>query len=371
VGWSTVVRNAALFAVTVVIAGRGPENVGPGLLDWLQSLSAIEWGLLVLALGLAGLTAALVLVFYQLLRQNGAMMLRIEALEAKLGGRTEAAVPAGIAVNGEAPDFNLPGLDGIPVSLTALRQLGKSVLLVFTEPGCPACDELLPEVGAWQRRHEDRLLVVAISRGDQESNRAKAMRHGVQHLLLQVNREVADAYHVQGTPSAVLVGTDGRIASPLAAGAAAIRDLVFSATLPPPVTKGDPAPSLALHDLDESPFDPDAARGRSIVLLFWNPACGYCQAMLDDLRSWERTRARRAPELVIISTGSAETNREQRFRSRVLLDQTFGVSQVFGVAGTPSAVMLDEQGRVASDVVVGAPAVLAMLGARQGQHVSA
>jgi hypothetical protein len=37
--------------------------------------------------------------------------------------------------------------------------------------------------------------------------------------------------------------------------------------------------------------------------------------------------------------------------------------RVFGATGTPSAIVLDENGRVASDVGVGATAVLSMLGA--------
>jgi hypothetical protein len=60
----------------------------------------------------------------------------------------------------------------------------------------------------------------------------------------------------------------------------------------------------------------------------------------------------------VVSSGSADTNRDQRFKSIVLLDQSFGVGQVFGATGTPSAVAVDEQGRVASEVAVGAQGVL-------------
>ena len=63
----------------------------------------------------------------------------------------------------------------------------------------------------------------------------------------------------------------------------------------------------------------------------------------------------------LISTGSPEANREQRFRSRVLLDRDFGGGRVFGATGTPSAVMLDAQGTIASDVGV-EPQPSAMLG---------
>jgi hypothetical protein len=44
----------------------------------------------------------------------------------------------------------------------------------------------------------------------------------------------------------------------------------------------------------------------------------------------------------------------------VLVDQNFSVGETFGVDGTPAAVMLDEEGRVASNVAVGGPDVLAL-----------
>jgi peroxiredoxin/uncharacterized membrane protein YphA (DoxX/SURF4 family) len=370
VGWTTVARNMLLAGLAGVVVWRGPRNTGPGVVAWLASLSGSELMLLGLTLGFAGLAAFELLMVYQLLAQNGRIMLRVEALESKLGGREEPPPQTGLAVNSEAPAFSLSGLDGIPVTLDALRGLGKPVLLFFSEPGCQACEELLPDVGRWQRVHGDRLLVVPIGRGDLKLNRAKSIRHGLDNVLVQVDREVAEAYQVQATPSAVLV-KDGFIASPVAAGAKAIRALVFSATLPQPVKIGDPAPSVELHDLDGKTLDVAAFRGRRTVLLFWNPSCGFCSAMLEDVRGWERTRPRFAPELVVVSTGSPESNRKQRFRSLVLLDQGSGTLQVFGASGTPSAVLLDEKGTVASDVSVGAPAVLALLGVPAGDVVPA
>ena len=62
-------------------------------------------------------------------------------------------------------------------------------------------------------------------------------------------------------------------------------------------------------------------------------------------------------------SGTPESNREQGFRSPVLLDQGFGAGSVLGAGGTPSAVIVDEYGIMASEVGVGAPAVLALAGA--------
>jgi thioredoxin-related protein/uncharacterized membrane protein YphA (DoxX/SURF4 family) len=364
VGWTTVARNVVLAGLAAFVVVQGPPNAGPGLVGWLASLSGTESMLLGVTMAVSVLIAGALTAVVQLLAQNGRLMLRIEAIEAKLGGRTElqTAPETGLAVNTDAPVFSATGLDGAPVTLQMLGELGKPLLLFFSEPGCSACESLLPDVGKWQRQHGERLLVVPISRGDMQVNKAKGLLHGLEHMLLQTDREVAEAYRVQATPSAVLV-RNGQVASPLAAGADAIRALVFSATLPAPVKQHEQAPSLELSDLDGKTLNIATLKGRRTVLLFWNPACGFCSAMLSDLKSWERTRSRHAPELLVVSTGTPEANREQRFRSRVLLDQSFGAGQVFGVSGTPSAVVLDERGLVASDVSVGAPAVLAMLGA--------
>jgi len=50
------------------------------------------------------------------------------------------------------------------------------------------------------------------------------------------------------------------------------------------------------------------------------------------------------------------------FRPPVLLDPNFGAGNVLGAGGTPSAVIIDEQGIVASDIRVGASEVLALAG---------
>ena len=71
---------------------------------------------------------------------------------------------------------------------------------------------------------------------------------------------------------------------------------------------------------------------------------------------------------MVISTGEVETNRELGLRSPLGLDEGFAAGRAFGAAGTPSAVLIDEDGRVASPIAVGAAEVLALLHARQGRR---
>ncbi|SPF33205.1 DoxX family protein [Candidatus Sulfopaludibacter sp. SbA4] len=362
IGWRTLARNAVLSGMAALVVWQGPENSGGSAVAWVGGLSGHEG----LVAAIAVLAVFELWMFAAMLRQNGRLMLRLEAVEAKLGISAEAPAP-GLPVNSPAPGFSLVGLDGGTVTLDMLRDGGKPLLLVFTEPGCSACDALLPELAHWQEDHAERLTIVPITRGGAEANRARMAEHEVQNVLLQTGGEPANAYRAASTPSAVLV-TEGRVASPLAAGIDGIRALVASAVLPPPVKTGDLAPALRLVDLDGNATDLAPRRGRRMLLLFWNPSCGFCQQMLEDVKKWERNRPEGAPELLVISAGSSEANREQGFRSPVLLDQNFAAGQVFGAGGTPSAVMLDGDGRVASEVGVGAAAVMALAGAAPGKN---
>jgi hypothetical protein len=85
--------------------------------------------------------------------------------------------------------------------------------------------------------------------------------------------------------------------------------------------------------------------------------------MLPDLKEWEAEAPKGAPRLVVVSAGSEEANREMGLVSPVLLDQQFATGRAFGASGTPSAVLVDSEGKVASEVAVGAPAVLELAGA--------
>ncbi len=174
----------------------------------------------------------------QLLRQNGRLLMRLEALEGRLASDGAAPSPngvvpdrsvAGLPLGAPAPAFSLTGLHGETLTLEALRAGGKPVVLLFTDPDCGPCTALLPEIGNWQREHAEKLTISLISRGDPEQNSAKSSEHGVTNVLLQEDWEVAQAYQANGTPSAVLVQPDGKIGSPLVAGPEAIEALVAHA----------------------------------------------------------------------------------------------------------------------------------------------
>jgi peroxiredoxin/uncharacterized membrane protein YphA (DoxX/SURF4 family) len=374
-GWSTLLRNLVLAGIAGVVVGFGRGTPSPSLTESLSALTATQSFEL-----LAGALVLVVLIgegwlLLQMMTQQGRLLLRIEALEKRLGVPQPAAQAAGLAVGTLAPTFELPNLKGKTTTLQTLRSLGKPLVLLFTDPGCGPCTALLPDIGQWQRDHAAKLQVALISRGTVEANREKVTEPGVTNVLLQKDREVAEAYKAFGTPSAVLVRQDGTIGTPLAQGADAIRALITTTLNPPAAAPrapagpkiGEPAPDFSLPDLAGKTVKLSDFRGSRTLVLFWRPSCGFCERMLPDLKAWETNARNGAPRLLVVSTDSVADNKAMGLRSPIVLDNKgMSVGRQFGANGTPMAVLVDAEGKIASELATGAPAVLALAGQEQG-----
>jgi peroxiredoxin/uncharacterized membrane protein YphA (DoxX/SURF4 family) len=397
-GWPTLTRNLLLAALAGLVVGFGRGHVGLSTLDWIGAWTVSQRLELLGFLILFALLIGTGWLLFHILRQQGRLLLRIEALEAQVAAHGMATVPArstpsvpGLPVGRPAPPFDLSTFTGEQMTLNALRALGKPVVLLFSDPGCDPCTVLLPEIGRWQREYAAKVVVALISRGTAEATRPKVTEYGLTHVLLQQDREVAQAYQTSGTPSAVLIRRDGTIGSPAAAGADAIRGLIAgviglpmaaaasqrngngaTATPRPPAEPriGDAAPEFSLPDLSGNIIQLSDFRGHQVLVLFWRPSCGFCQLMLPDLLAWEAQPPEGAPRLLVVSTGSVQDNQALGLRSPVVLDQAgMSIASRFGAVGTPMAVLVDAEGRIASEIEAGAPAVLAL--ASGGQEKSA
>jgi thiol-disulfide isomerase/thioredoxin len=243
------------------------------------------------------------------------------------------------------------------MTLAALRSHERPVLVLFTDPQCGPCNAMLPEFGEWQREHERTLTIAIVTRRDADANRPKAREHGLVNVLLQADNETADAFSVPATPAAVLVSAEGMVASAAALGADAIRALVRSSADRPPVV-GEAAPPFELPDLAGRQRHLDEFRGSELTLLFWNPGCMFCNQMMGELGRWETEGS--GAELLVLAAGDAQANAALGLRSTVLLDPGNAVAARFGSRGTPMAVRLDGEGRIASELAVGAEQVLAL-----------
>jgi peroxiredoxin len=375
VSWRTLARNVLFIALAGFVVWQGADNPGPSAVAWLGDLTPWQ------AFGVfAGTVAAVVIAaqswfLLQLFRQHGRLLLRLDALERMLGGNLpaldEEVVGQGLPIGMPAPAFELPDLDGARVALDDLRRAELLVLLVFVDPGCDPCTALVPSLARWQEQHREALTLVLVSRGTPEENRAKVAGHDGLQVLLQTDREVAEAYQAHGTPAAVVVRPDGTIGSPVAMGAEAITRL-FERTAATAKSGGEepaqaaaqlgsPAPAFSLPDLTGREVTLKAFRGQPVLMLFWHPGCGYCARMLPDLKRWEAAAPEGAPKLLLVSGGTVEANRAMELQALVVLDQGFTVGQAFGAGGTPSAVLVDAEGRIASAVAVGAAQVFKLL----------
>jgi thiol-disulfide isomerase/thioredoxin/uncharacterized membrane protein YphA (DoxX/SURF4 family) len=380
-GPRTLARNLSLagLAAIAAFAGSGP---GAGLED-VGSLSGTGIAAIGAALVLAALLTAGALAILAVLRQNGRLMLRVEALEGALRARgivvpeVQAPSEPGLAVGSPAPEFSLADLDGGTVTLGSLRAAGKPVLLFFTDPSCAPCRALMPKIGQWRRAHAGALSIAAITRGDAERMRPEAAEHDVQPMLAEGNeRAVSEAYEARPTPSAVLVDAQGMVASPVATGEVAIVALVERTTAPalqvqqmrPAAKTGEPLPvTNGVTDLEGNAADlASALDGEERVLLFWDPGCGFCRRMVPDLQALERDEPAVAESLVLVSRGDPDANRSYGLAAPILLEQSFELGPKVGIQGTPSAVRVDSEGKVASEVAVGADAVLALARSANG-----
>lgn len=369
----TLARNGALAGIAVIVLGSALTGERTSALAWVRALDGSEVGALAFAIVLMAFSAIGTLAFVSLMRSHGRTLLRLETIERRL---TEAGIEIeqedappelGLEPGTPAPAFTAADVRGTSVSLDDLLAPGLPLLLLFTTPNCGPCQALLPDIAAWQAEHVDRLTIAIADDGDREVSLAKAQEHGLERVLVDRELAIHAAYEVGGTPSAVLIAPDGTIASHLAPGVdwiEQLRDRALAGSgeadeegLPP----GAPAPDLELLTLDGEPVSVASPDGETLVL-FWNPDCGFCGSMREDVLAWERHAPVDAPRLLVVSSGDEASTRAEGFASAVVLDADFAVGTAFGAGGTPMAVLLDRDGRIASSLAAGAEAVFALAG---------
>lgn len=207
-GWPTLVRNLIFGLAAAFVFWQAEADTGPGIIITLALLSSFQWLLLLVAL--AVVSASLIILRR---RQK-----KIPA--------AAPIVPQGLPLDSVAPPFELTAYAGGTTSLSQLLAAGRPALLVFTNPTCGPCVTLFAEVKEWQQAHRGQLTIALISFGTIKENFVNVARNGLGQVLLQQKREVAEQYGASVTPTAVVVSTNGRIASPLAAGADEIRKLL-------------------------------------------------------------------------------------------------------------------------------------------------
>jgi peroxiredoxin/uncharacterized membrane protein YphA (DoxX/SURF4 family) len=380
----SLIRNVvfAVLAVVLVASGQGRQGIDliGGRVDGMQ---------LILGIVIVALVAAVLLYLKKISEQQSLILRRIDLLETisreglpverSNAGNPDDALPIGTPF----PDFELPDIDGRIISFEHLLAEAKPMLFFFVGPNCVPCKALLPEIEGWQDEFGDRLNFVFISSGKAEDNTEKFGGSKVKRVILQKQREVAEFVNARWTPTALFVGADGLIASRPAVGDNAIRDLVEklkaenldaefvyiangNGAAPDRLPKiGEKIPEFLLNDLEGGEVSARTLKGKKTLVTFWSTTCPHCSNMMDELKAWEKQRAPNDPELLVFSDGDPDAHRSLALDSTLVLDKDYKTAEKFGMFGTPSAVLVNEDGTIVSETAVGAPNIWALIGKRK------
>lgn len=372
--WKTLVRNGALLGVAGIAVAASVAEPPTSAVAWIADLDGSELLAFAVAAAAAVVVAAVSVAFVSLMRSYGRVLVRLERIEGALAnagielGDDEPMPQIGLEPGTPAPTFWAESLAGETISIDTLGASGRPSVLLFTSTSCGPCKTLLPTAAEWQRDYEDVLNVVFVSEGSRHDVQAESTEHGLEQVLVDEGGRLYDAYRANGTPSAVLIAPDGTVGSWVAGGSERIEQLVGQAVAGVAEEAGLPtgadAPDLELPSLTGETVSLASLRDRDTLLLFWNPDCGFCRSMHEDLLAWEESTNGVHPRLVVVSSGDEESTRAEGFSSLVLLDEEFAAGNAFSANGTPMGVLVDADGRIASSVAAGAEAVLALANGR-------
>ena len=334
---------------------------------------------------------------YQLVRQNGRILLRLEAIEKQLGRRSgakehqAARPPEGLPSGAAAPDFELPDLAGVRRKLSEFR--GQDVLLIFFNPQCGFCTKMAADLATLPADGgEGRTVPIVVTTGDADQNRKLVERHGIHCVVLvQEQMEVASKFRAQGTPMGYRIDAEGRIASELTVGAESLLKLADPKAAHEPAASANgkssihkckqPDLSLARSKLNRTGLKAGAVapdfslprvgggelsladlRGRRVLLVFSDPHCGPCDELAPQLQELHEQR----PDLqvLVISRRDAEATHAKAaalgLKYPIVMQQQWEISKRYEMFATPIGYLIDERGIVVKDVAVGVAPILAL-----------
>jgi len=329
---------------------------------------------------------------YQLVLQNGRILLRLESIEQRLSSQrapTKSSKAAGLPIGSAAPDFDLPDLAGKRHKLSDFRD--RNVLLLFFNPQCGFCTKMAADLAALPADGgPDRIVTVVVTTGDADQNRKLVEKHRIRSIvLLQDEMKVAALYQAQGTPMGYRIDAAGSIASELAVGAEPVLRLAGKLLSPEPVAGKNgsakkhhhPDPSLARSKINReglkaSTVAPDFRlpridggettlgdfRGQRLLLVFSDPNCGPCDELAPHLEEIHRERS--DLRVLMISRRDADATRAKAsnlgLSFPIVMQKQWEVSLQYGMFATPIAYLIDERGVLLSDVAVGVEPILAL-----------
>ncbi len=384
VGISSLVRNIvlALLAGILIISQPGFQGAELGMTDGevVQSVALLT---------LVMLAFISVVHIRKIITNQDILAQRLDLMELISGDsppqeRKNAGDPAdGLPIGAPFPDFALPDLAGKVTTFDHIFSRGKPILFFFVGPTCGPCKALLPEIEAWSEEFGDKISIILISTGPVEVNRERYGGKIESTILLQKDRELAKIVYAKWTPTAIFVDKNGNVASHPAAGDTAVRDLIEKIRKDDPTRDnvffrigssrirepkiGTSAPGFELDDISGRKVTGAAFDGSKTLTVFLSLTCPHCQDMVEEIKAWEPQLANGDPKVLIFSDGDVAAHQEWGLRSPVVIDPKYGTASKLGMQGTPSAVLVNEEGVIVSETAIGAPNIWALIGRRRDQ----
>ncbi len=379
VSWKSLIRNIIFAGFAFALVAQGNYNQGLGFTELTIDM-AIQ---LIFGIVFVALLALAVFYLKKISEQQDQVMRRLEVIEvlAHEGGREVArdnvnAPQDGLPIGAKLPQFELKDLAGRVVTTKDIESRGRPMLFFFVSPTCTPCASLLPEIEEWQKEFSDSLDVVLISTGDSAQNAEKFGGKSFKEILLQEEREVGKKFRAEWTPVGIFINYDSVIGSAPAVGDAAIRELIAKLRKED-VSKvyavgdvsgvgelsiGSEMPEFEVSDLKDNKVSNADLKGRNTLVMYWSMGCGHCRAMMPELIAWENAKSDSDPKLIVFSQGSVSDHEPLTINSPVLIEEGSKTAETLGMPGTPAAILVNEDGKIVSQVAVGAANIWALVG---------
>ena len=134
----------------------------------------------------------------------------------------------------------------------------------------------------------------------------------------------------------------------------------------PGLRPGSTAPSFSLTSAEggSRALSQILAAGKPVVLVFSDPLCGPCLALLPEVRAYARAYEAHL-QFVVVGRGSAEGNFEAAGLDPAMLflvdDEDASTWSTYGARGAPAATVIGPDGGVVLPTVMGATAIRQMI----------
>ena len=122
-------------------------------------------------------------------------------------------MPQRLFVGSKVPEMTLKSFDGTSVELWSLIESDKLLVLDFWGHWCGPCVAAIPTSIEFQEKWKDRLTVVGIHNGDQESARELIRENEIPFPQFDFSDELEEMFFVDAWPSYVVISDEGKLLS--------------------------------------------------------------------------------------------------------------------------------------------------------------